>query len=293
MKVCYGILAALALFSACQPQTPGQQEAANDSAAINTAAQPGIAATFYKRLKGTLAGQPVTMHLIRTGPASFDAWYAYDKQGIPIQLLQQTDDTTGLSFSEYTTPDANCTFSGSLSSGGDYKGSWTGNGKTYDFDLKTDNTGALLFDVYAGTDSVLLLPANPKSPMGMATATLVWPSGGADEAALRAVKKALAPANLSEPPEKLVRQSIDTFLRDYKAVPSNWPKGDINHYMCPHCGAHTFSRDYLDFMGGNFWAVNVACLDDASEEELGAAPIVYEDGKHDRQLEPPVITSYL
>ena len=30
-------------------------------------------------------------------------------------------------------------------------------------------------------------------------------------------------------------------------------------------------------MGGNFWAVNVACLDD-DEEELGAAPIVYEDG---------------
>ena len=82
-------------------------------------------------------------------------------------------------------------------------------------------------------------------------------------------------------------------MRDYKAVPSNWPEGDINHYMCPHCGAHTFSRGYLDFMGGNFWAVNVACLDDATEEELGAAPIVYEDGKHDRQLEPPAITSYL
>lgn len=26
---------------------------------------------------------------------------------------------------------------------------------------------------------------------------------------------------------------------------------------------------------------------------LGAAPIVYEDGKHDRQMEAPAITSYL
>jgi hypothetical protein len=82
-------------------------------------------------------------------------------------------------------------------------------------------------------------------------------------------------------------------MRDYQAVPSNWPKGDINHYMCPNCGAHPFSRGYLDFMGGNFWAVNVACLDDASEEELAAAPVIYEDGKRDRQMQAPEITSYL
>lgn len=80
---------------------------------------------------------------------------------------------------------------------------------------------------------------------------------------------------------------------DYQPTPSNWPEGDINHYMCPKCGVHPFSRGYLDFMGGNFWAVNVACLDDATEEELAAAPVIYEDGKRDRQLEAPEITAYL
>ncbi|WP_348630963.1 hypothetical protein [Mesorhizobium sp. M4A.F.Ca.ET.022.05.2.1] len=39
-------------------------------------------------------------------------------------------------------------------------------------------------------------------------------------------------------------------MRDYKASPSNWPEGDINHYMCPNCGANVFSRGYLDFMAG-------------------------------------------
>jgi hypothetical protein len=82
-------------------------------------------------------------------------------------------------------------------------------------------------------------------------------------------------------------------MREYKATPSNWPEGDINHYMCPNCGANFLSRGYLDFMGGNFWAVNVACLDDVTEEELAAAPIVYEDGKHDRQDQTPEITVYL
>ncbi|WP_366513337.1 hypothetical protein [Mesorhizobium sp.] len=82
-------------------------------------------------------------------------------------------------------------------------------------------------------------------------------------------------------------------MREYKATPSNWPEGDINHYMCPNCGANFLSRGYLDFMGGNFWAVNVACLDDVTEAELGAAPIIYEDGKRDRQDQAPEITAYL
>ena len=82
-------------------------------------------------------------------------------------------------------------------------------------------------------------------------------------------------------------------MRDYQASPSNWPAGNINHYMCPHCGGHTFSRGFLEQMGGNFWAVNIACLDDASEDELAAAPTVYEDGRRDRQDQAPEITGYL
>lgn len=83
-------------------------------------------------------------------------------------------------------------------------------------------------------------------------------------------------------------------MREYKASPSAWPPGDINHYMCPNCGGHTFSRGYLETpMGGNFWAVNIACLDDVTEEELDAAPKIYEDGIRDRQDKAPEIVSYL
>jgi hypothetical protein len=82
-------------------------------------------------------------------------------------------------------------------------------------------------------------------------------------------------------------------MHDYQPVPLHWPPGDINHYHCPHCGAHPFSRGRLEMMGGDFWAVNVACLDDATEQELAAAPVIYEDGRRDRQLETPQITAYL
>lgn len=81
-------------------------------------------------------------------------------------------------------------------------------------------------------------------------------------------------------------------LEDYKARPSAWLPGDINHYHCSRCGVHTFSRGYLE-QRGNFWAVNVACLDDAGEDELAAAPVIYEDGKRDRQDRTPAITWYL
>jgi hypothetical protein len=83
-------------------------------------------------------------------------------------------------------------------------------------------------------------------------------------------------------------------MRDYQPTPLHWRPGDINHFYCAACGAHTFSRGYLEKeMGGNFWAVNVACLDDVTDEELSAAPVIYEDGKHDRQDRAPELTSYL
>jgi hypothetical protein len=83
-------------------------------------------------------------------------------------------------------------------------------------------------------------------------------------------------------------------LREFKPMQSNWPPGHINHYYCPHCATHSFSRGYLEKeMGGNFWAVNVAHLDDMTEEELDSAPVIYEDGKRDRQDRIPEITSYL
>ncbi|WP_149195131.1 GFA family protein [Luteimonas suaedae] len=83
-------------------------------------------------------------------------------------------------------------------------------------------------------------------------------------------------------------------LHDYRPEPSAWPPGDVDHYCCPTCCTHPFSRGYLEKeMGGEFWAVNVACLDDVDEETLAAAPTIYEDGKRDRQDRAPDITGYL
>ena len=63
------------------------------------------------------------------------------------------------------------------------------------------------------------------------------------------------------------------------------------HYFCKHCGVRPFGIGNTPD-GQRIYGVNLGCLENATPEELAAAPIVYIDGKHDRHT-APAITSYL
>jgi len=67
----------------------------------------------------------------------------------------------------------------------------------------------------------------------------------------------------------------------------------IGHVFCKHCGVHPFASADFEIMGGAFYAVNIVCLDDATEAELASAPIIYEDGRHNAWDKSPKVTSYL
>ncbi|MET3653910.1 GFA family protein [Dyella japonica] len=69
---------------------------------------------------------------------------------------------------------------------------------------------------------------------------------------------------------------------------------DSTHNLfCRHCGVHSFHRGYVEQIGGEFVSVNVACLDDVSDEEWSAAPIRYSDGRDNNWWNAPAVTSHL
>ncbi|MCT7663190.1 GFA family protein [Shinella kummerowiae] len=81
--------------------------------------------------------------------------------------------------------------------------------------------------------------------------------------------------------------SGEDHLVSYRADTSGWPVGDVDHYFCKRCGIRPFSRGYhKDFMG-HFYCINAGTLDDVSEEEFSAAPVIYENGLADDFFNPP------
>ena len=68
--------------------------------------------------------------------------------------------------------------------------------------------------------------------------------------------------------------------------------GRDHHLFCRHCGIRAFGTGQSP-RWGNFYAVNLTCLDDISDAELVAAPITYLDGRADNWDTPPAETRYL
>jgi hypothetical protein len=68
--------------------------------------------------------------------------------------------------------------------------------------------------------------------------------------------------------------------------------GHIRHHFCGNCGVKPFGRGHIEGFG-DFVAVNVMCLDDATDKELAEAPVAFEDGRNNRWEAPPAETRHL
>jgi hypothetical protein len=66
-----------------------------------------------------------------------------------------------------------------------------------------------------------------------------------------------------------------------------------HHLFCRHCGIRSFSRGYLEVIGGDYVSVQLASLDNADPAELIAAPVRFADGKHNDWGTVPSETRHL
>src|ERR1043165_4156460 len=52
-----------------------------------------------------------------------------------------------------------------------------------------------------------------------------------------------------------------------------------HHLFCKHCGVRAFGRGYIEQIGGDYVAIQVATLDNASPGELMAGPVKFANGR--------------
>lgn len=72
----------------------------------------------------------------------------------------------------------------------------------------------------------------------------------------------------------------------------NFNASRIDHLFCKHCGIKSFARSASP-NGKQGVAIIVSCLDNISDADLAALPVIYVDGRHDDFKAAPKETRHL
>ena len=89
-------------------------------------------------------------------------------------------------------------------------------------------------------------------------------------------------------PEAFRLLTSEDALSDY-----SFATNSAHHLFCKTCGVRPFGRGYVEEIGGAYVSVKVNCLDNATPEELIAAPVQYFDGLHNNWWHSPEETRHL
>lgn len=88
-------------------------------------------------------------------------------------------------------------------------------------------------------------------------------------------------------------QAIRVLAGDDQLADYSVGGGMGHHRFCKTCGVRVFATGHLEQLGGDYAVVFLNTLDGMSEEEFGAIPIRYADGRHDNWWNEPKVANYL
>jgi hypothetical protein len=101
-------------------------------------------------------------------------------------------------------------------------------------------------------------------------------------------------------PEAFTLLSGNDSLSDYtKQKPLTFEPGEkveVNsghHLFCKTCGVRPFGKGHIPEIGGEYYSVNIACLDDVDFKEVMNAPIQFFDGRTNNWFNTPEFTGHL
>jgi hypothetical protein len=221
------LIANITLLS-CQQKSGHKNTPTSFNGKRDTTAVPMASSRFfYAQLKGTLDQVPITMQLLKAGPDIYRGYYWHDETGAPISIWGSLDGTR-VSLYEDGGNGENF-FNGILSDDGTFKGVWHGNTTAAPFSLATDLTNAVRFDVLYATDSLVLIPEHPKSPVGYATNSIVWPAKNTTPEIAAFIEQIITGGKAIHDPHEFVRLSIDSFMAIYKYTAREIPKEDLDN----------------------------------------------------------------
>lgn len=87
-------------------------------------------------------------------------------------------------------------------------------------------------------------------------------------------------------------EAVDVLQGEDSLTEYRFGSHTIRHFFCSRCGIKPFGRGDIEGLGP-FYAINLACLDNADDAELAAAPVKFEDGRNNDWASAPAETRHL